>query len=387
MFLFNACEEDPTSIGSNLLPGDDLVQFVELDSFNDDLAQTSAQYSKQIYLGQSERLLLGISDGIKASSLMRFYFPITASLGSLIDSNKVNIVSAKIFLEPNYTFGDTNAAFSFEVFKINSSWTVDSFTVEKLHQLDYDHYDLVNNLSYSDSLINFNVDPQLIYEWMVALLDTNIADPNGFLFAPKNDCAKILGFKSYSTYNTQIQPYMVIEYDVPSEEYTDTLTATLLSDAHVIEGEMQQYSEEIIPLQSGFGSRAALHFDLSNIPQNSVINDAFLELHYNPDESVIGTVDPKSILVSMLKDYETYEEDDSLGFFVLSRNENVFSGHITNFVQKWINANNFGGFANEGLSLRMTDELESLNKYIFYGSSVSDKALRPRLKIIFSKKQ
>ena len=114
--FISSCEDDPTSIGSNLLPGDDLVEFIELDSHNENLTQVSTYFENEIFLGQSTRLLIGKTDNLEASSLMRFFVPITSALGELIDSNKVNILSAKVFIYPDYTIGNSEGQFGFEVF-------------------------------------------------------------------------------------------------------------------------------------------------------------------------------------------------------------------------------------------------------------------------------
>ena len=59
---------------------------------------------------------------------------------------------------------------------------------------------------------------------------------------------------------------------------------------------------------------------------------------------------------------------------------------ISRFVQRWIYDSENSGTPNEGLMLRMYDEDNSVNKYILYGSQVSDAELKPRLKIIYSRK-
>jgi hypothetical protein len=382
--FITSCEDDPTSVGSNLLPGDDLIDFIELDSYNENLTQVSTYFQHDFTLGQSNRLLLGEAEGLKANTLMRFFIPITNALGEKIDSNKVTILSAKVFMYPDYTIGNENGQFGFDVYKVNSTWTVDSFTVADLNSLDYDAQNEADSLSISDSLITFNVNPNLVYDWIIAELDSNITNPNGFLFKPYDNCERIFGFPAYSISATG-QTYMDIAYEV-QDEYVDTLTATINSDVHIVEGSLKETSEDVIVLQAGIGVRGLLKFDLSSIPVNSIINDATLEIKYDSTASVIGTADPKSIRVFLMSNYDEKTSLDSLGYFVLSREGDVFSGKISRFVQRWVYDPNNNGTPNEGLLLLIGDEEDSVNKYILYGSQAQDAALRPRLKVIYSRK-
>ena len=382
--FITSCEDDPTSIGSNLLPGDDLIEFIELDSYNENLTQVSTYFQHDFTLGQSNRLLLGEADGLKANTLIRFFIPITTALGEKIDSNKVTILSAKVYLFPDYTFGKENGQFGFDVYKVNSTWTVDSFTVADLYSLDYDAQNEADSISISDTLITFKVNPSLIYDWMLAELDSNITDPNGFLLKPKEDCERIFGFPALSV-STSGETIMEISYEVTGE-YVDTITATISSDVHVVEGSLNETSEDIIVLQAGIGVRGLLKFDMSSIPMNSIINDAILELKFDSTASSTGTVDANSIGVYMMRNYEEKTPLDTLGYYVLTRDGDTFSGKISKFVQRWVYNTDNNGTPNEGLMLMIGGEENSVNKYILYGSQVQDSALRPRLKIIYSRK-
>lgn len=384
-----SCEEDPTSVGNDLLPPGDLVDFVVFDSDSNGIGQESAYFREELFLGDAQQVLIGKYNGLKSTAMMRFHIPITIETGRLIDSNEINLLTAKLILQPNYILGDENAAFDMTIHTINTPWSVDSFTVDSLHSLEYNHDDIASNWDYNDSTITFNLSTDMIYAWMVAELDTNIDNPNGLLFKPNEASDKILGFRAFGPNAQNLQTLMEIAYEgigYDGEVFTDTLWATLTSDLHVVEGQITETNEDLIVLHGGLGGRGAIKFDISSIPQNSIINHAQLELHFDSLSSVLGSPFTDSVLVSLMSDYDSRISLDSLGGFYLGRDGYIFSGPITRFVQRWLYDEENNGIVNNGLKITLADELESANKAILYGSSVSDPTLKPRLKIIYSRK-
>ena len=145
-----------------------------------------------------------------------------------------------------------------------------------------------------------------------------------FLFKPTSNSERIFGLPAYSV-STSGQTIMEVEYEVPGE-YVDTITAYISSDVHVVDGSLNETSDDIIVLEGGIGVRGLLKFDLSSIPVNSIINDATLELKFDSTSSSVGSADQKVILVYMMENYDEKSSLDSLGYFVLTREDDVFSG-------------------------------------------------------------
>ena len=386
LIIFISCEEDPTSVGNELLPDDDLIDFLVLDSYESNIIQESKYYKEDLILGQSERLLLGKKDNLKSTALMRFFVPITVETGKLLDSNKINIISSKVILKPNYVYGDSSSNFNFSVHKINTYWRVDDFDQDSLHLLEYEAQDLAQNLTITDSLITFNIDNDLVLEWMKAELDSTLELTNGLLFIPDEASNKILGFKSYSVSNLDMQPEIEIEYENPGV-FEDTLYASITSDVHVVEGDINVTSDGIMVLQGGLGYRSMVRFDLSSIPSNSIINKAELTLFRDLDNSYVGSRAVDTLKAYLVDDFEQSTSLDSLGYFMIRRDTlNTYKGNITGFVQRWMYDEDNSGLSNNGVMIRLYDELESVNKFILYSSQYTDAALRPRLKVIYSRK-
>ncbi|MBU1098953.1 MAG: hypothetical protein KKA84_01015 [Bacteroidetes bacterium] len=385
-----SCEEDPTSVGNDLLPPGDIVEFIELDSYLADLAQESVYFDEEVFLGAADEILVGKNSGLKSTSMMRFFIPITVETGRLIDSSQFNMISAKVILKPNYVLGDQTAPFAMTIHTINSPWFVDSFTVDSLYLLDYNQENVAMNMEYSDTLITFNLDTAMVLSWMVAQLDTNIENSHGILLKPDETSDKIIGFRAFGPDFQNIQPIMEIAYEgvgFDTEIFADTIWATLTSDQHIVEGQITETSEDIIILQGGLGGRGALKFDLSSIPANSIINNAQLEISYDSLNSVLGNPFVDSLTVTLLEDYDNRASLDSLGFFYLTRDGDIFSGSITRFVQRWLYDEENNGVSNNGVKLALADELEFVNKVVLYSSQNNDPLLKPRLKIIYSRKQ
>ncbi|KAF0140040.1 MAG: hypothetical protein FD122_2801 [Stygiobacter sp.] len=141
-------------------------------------------------------------------------------------------------------------------------------------------------------------------------------------------------------------------------------------------------SENHIYLQGSIGVRSVLSFDISKLPKNIILNKATLELTVddNPAQTSDGTPASDSITVQTLKDSVAKElTSDSLYFAYLKRTGNIYSGDIAWMVQKWIK-----GDANQGIILALPDENYSASRIAIFNSKVTDKALRPRLKLIYT---
>ncbi|HSP86818.1 MAG TPA: hypothetical protein VLN45_01690, partial [Ignavibacteriaceae bacterium] len=114
------CNDEPTSIGKDILNQfGDLINsgIISSDSLNQ---ISSYSHPKEVSFSSSERLLLGISDNINASVLIKFDTALPDSIEEDLIDNEITVTSVTVEFHKTYSFGDTIAPFDFTVHKINS---------------------------------------------------------------------------------------------------------------------------------------------------------------------------------------------------------------------------------------------------------------------------
>lgn len=382
--IFLSCNEEPTSIGSNLLPEDGKIQFKQLDSKETPINQSSSFYESKLKLGTSIYVILGKNSFIESSILMQFSPPFTDSMITYYKSNKVKIKKAWMEMKPVYKLGDESQNFSFSVHQIRKNWTSTGFDKDSLLTFQYDSKDVASSKVLVDTLLTFNIEPTVLEEWLKYRVDTTSAPKNyGLLFKPSPSCQRFLGFNAFGETESSNLPTLKIEYDQNNK--IDTLLSTPYMDTHVVTGTLPAQSQYFY-LQGGMPIRGFLSFDLSSLSKDIIINSAKLELTIDTLKSFNGKPSSDSINVRSLKDSVTKAfSGDSLIVSVLKRNKNIYSGEITWLVQKWISSKESS--INQGIALSLTDEERSVARLAIYGSKASDVANRPRLKIIYIQKK
>ncbi|MGA9293802.1 MAG: hypothetical protein WBV81_14505, partial [Ignavibacteriaceae bacterium] len=111
-----------------------------------------------------------------------------------------------------------------------------------------------------------------------------------------------------------------------------------------------------------------------------IINDAKLTLNMNTAETYLGDT-TNSILAAFLKDSSSNVLDSAGSIANFSEQNNLMTGTITSYVQKWVNTG-----VNEGIILFLRNQIGSVDLFTFYGSDAVD-SLKPRLHIIYTLKK
>lgn len=372
-----SCSDSPSSIGSDLLSGDE-IEVLLLDSYTDSLEQTSSYFREKISLGNSNRLFLGKKNNIEASVLLRFFYLLPDSFKQSILNDSITVIQAKVKLSKAYLFGsnDESLPLDYTVHKINSNWTITSFNEDSLSLLLYDASDLSNDRSFSDTLYSFNLDNNLALTWMEETADTAISGNKGIYLKPSSNSEKIVGFEAFTQ---SLSNFATLETIVQRlDGLVDTLYASLVGDVSVIKENFPIVSPENIVIQAGLASLGKLNFDLTRIPKNAVINHAQLVLTKDTTQSITGSTFKNSISAFLVKDSTGNELDSTLSV-TLSSTGNTFSGLITSFVRRWQS-----GESNQGVLLVASGLLEGLELFTVHGSNAADFSKRPRLKITYT---
>lgn len=374
--LFTGCGDDPSSIGSELIK-EDRLNILEKDSFTDSLTQSSS-YSKYVYpLNPSARILLGKDANIESSILLKFLLSLTESLKADLMEDSISIVSAEILFVQIYFSGDSLASFDFSAHRITSGWSA-QFSSDSLSSLTFDPADVSSDRNFiNGDTLRFNIENQLVLDWLKTAADTNTADDNGLYLKPTATSQKVLGFSSMNSENQTMPDLRVI---IEKSGDIDTLSFFPSYDISVVTGDIPYVSSENIIIQNSLETQAKISFDISSIPSAAVINYAELGLTLDTQESIRGSNYTKALRVYFFID-SLNNSLDSSQFKTLTASGNLYKGDITPYVQNWVN-----GAGNQGVLITSAILGEGVELLSFKGSSSADASLRPRLKIVYTLK-
>lgn len=380
--LFISCNQDPTSVGSKLIPGQDEVNFKQYDTYQANSPQKISFYPVSLKLGSAEKVLLGKNNYAEADLLYRFEIYLADSLLNYIKSNQLSVTSAWMNMKPTYKLGDANLNYDFAAYQVRSYWNVIGFNKDSLKNLSYDNTNVLSSLSVTDTLVKFNLQPSVVQEWLKWKADSTSAPKNyGLFFKPSAVCQRILGFDAYVPSVNNAIPYLYfILKKAPS--FVDTIKVSPFVDVHVLTGSLPSSATDMM-LEGSLAVRGSLFFDLTSLPKNIIVNKAMLELQRDSLNTVDGTPSTDSLFVFMFADSTTKKlTKDSTVTTILSRSGKLYRGDISWIIQKWLN-----GVNNQGLSVELNHEFISAARIALYGSNDPNALLRPRLKITFLQRQ
>ncbi len=382
LLLLSSCNDDPTSIGANLLPAQDMINVIAVNSIDSTISQKVSNYDTDtLALNSSSKILLGEAENVKSVMLMKFYMFLADSIKEAILDNSIIIKSATLELKTIYTYGNPTGSFDFSIYEITEDWNSLEFGKEDL-PINLDKtVDLSSNEQISDSLVTLDFNKDILFEWMKFFANGTQAENYGIYFDVNSGTDRILGFPAISSiYDSTIANInMVIE--VPNK-FTDTLDISVTSDLHIVLGNLEASNKENVIVQGGIPTHANLFFDLSAIPNHAIVNRATLKLFVDDSETEVGSIESKYLNVILLDNFEDSEVSTAYPRIVLNEDSlrTFYSGEITPFVQYWISKEN------NGAQLYLNDEIETVNKIAIATDKHANPALKPYLEIIYTSK-
>lgn len=383
IFAFTACNQDPTSVPSKLIPDEDKVEFNKFDTQELNVKQSSAYYEKLENLFGGDTRILGKNDYAKSSIMFSWDVYLPDSIISYIKNGQVNVKSSKVTMIRKYYLGDKSKNFDFTVQKITSDWDIYKINRDTLKFINRDAVDISFNKIITDTTVTFDLNKDVVFDWLKYKIDSNSTSKNnGIIISPTENTGYFIGFNATNTFASTPQTTISIVLEKPSS-FLDTIAVYPNRDLHVVEKTSDiPVTQNKIYLEAGYALRGRVFFDLSAIPKNIAISKAILELTVDTLSTSDGNPKSDSLFVHMIKDSTKHSlTDDSVYTTIMVRNGDKFTGDISWMVQKW-NA----GAENQGLNLTLYDEFSSVARIVFYGSKESNVALRPRLTIYYPKK-
>jgi hypothetical protein len=338
--------------------------------------------------------LLGENKYGKTYSLYRFNIYLADTTLAYIKAGTAYISKVQVKMKPVYMQGDSTASFRFTARQIRSDWGLVSFDRDSLSTIKNtaDSRNVITSFSTTetptlkDSII-FNIDPSVVKEWVTYdSTDSSLPKNYGLLFTPENT-NKVLGFNASTLTDTTKMVYMYITVHKDSwGDYEELVTVSPFMDTHMTEriGSLPT-SEDKIYLEGSYGVSGFLHFDLSKIPSNIILNKVVLTMEMDPSLSYQGSPTSDSLGLTVFADSTTRKyTSDSTTTTLLIRNGNIFSGDITWMVQDWLLSN--GSYPNEGVELYILEDSGCSSRIVLYGSKYADKSKRPKLDIYYTQK-
>ncbi len=381
---FLSCTNDPDPIGSNIVPDEDKLSSDVIDSYTSNFDQTFTSFKyDSLSFGASSTILLGNYKNIKSEALIGFYINIPDSILTPFEADSINLVSAYLIIRPTYWIGDSSN-FRISLHRINNSWDPSTITQDTMN-LIYNNMgpDLFDQTSYSlnDTIMRFNMDKDLVDGWIRRTYDSTASKNYGMLLSPSPlSSSAIVGFQGISTYPAHEYPTLHMIFEKP-DVFIDTVLATPSIDVHFAVGNIDPDPSGSILLQNTLGVRSKLKFDLSLVPQNILINKATLEFYINTNNTDEGSPASDSLTIGFLTDFDNATLSSDIGQYRMAKSSNKYSGDIRLFVQKWID-----GEDNQGLLVKLSDELRTVNKVAIYNGTSAVDSLKPRLTIYYTKK-
>lgn len=373
--LIISCSDEPSSLGIELI-GSENISAKIFDTSVDSSTQTSSYFKKVIALGNTDWVLVGKYEDIKASTLLRFVFGLPDSLKTAVTDGSINVIDSWINLTTRYVYTDSMAAMNFTVHKVNSSWSAASFTIDSLFKLNYEPDDVSSQFNISDTLYTFHIENSLPLAWMKNSIDKTVESNFGIYLDPTESSAKVIGFQAFTALSSEAAKLFVV-IEKPGV-YVDTINGFIAADISLVDRpNLPTLTDGLICTQSSVTVASKLTFNLENVPTGIVINKA--ELFITPDTlaSIKGSQFPNNLRVSYLRYADSLNTEGNPSFLNFSNNK--YSGDITVFVRNWINRKQ-----NYGLLIESGSFTSGLELFVLKGSNYSDPAERPRLKITYT---
>jgi len=376
--LFFGCSENPNQIGLDAIPDYDKLNLKSWNTNENPIEMESATLQDSISTSYSSIILLGQTNNVKSTLLLKFLISLPDSIKNALSAD--SLIIRKAYLKASIVYKQGNGPnLNFTVNNILQSWTSTTFTKDSLELLTTDPTNLYQSQVITDSTFQFDFNVAPVYDWFKSYIDPDTYSNYGLLLNPTNSDL-ILGFPALSASLSAAQFHLYTIVEKPGE-FIDTLSFYTSIDLHLVDRAYPTDTESRITLQAGTGVRGKLKFDLTTFPKNSIINKAIVRIFYEKTEADFGSNPSDSIIVYMLNSNSDFNVRTDVGKWLLTADSLKYSGTITEFVQHWIDYPD----SNNGMQLRLLDEYDATSEVKLYPANYVDPTKRPYLEIIYTR--
>jgi hypothetical protein len=366
-----ACKDEPSGLGSDLLPSSDKIMLKNFNSSVDSTSISSSSYKKFINTGSIGVLLTGKYKNFDAFSVLK-----ANNISDTLSS--YNVVEANLVLYPSYYAIDNKTdQISFTLYKVTTEWS--AATLDSIATVVF-NYESTPIGEYSGTLIDtvpisIPINLNLIKEWLVIASDTSKKALNQGLILVGNSNNNVI--RSFYSANSSTNPPF---FNIVLEKngILDSISFKNIEDAYFVRNNNYVFPPTLLGIQSGIGIRARLKFDLDRIPKYCFINNAMVTVTLDKASSLFGIGHRDSLIASFITDPTLNQSKSQILGIPSSDGETRYTFNLTSFVQEWVNAK-----PNYGFDIYSIGELESIDVFAIYSQLVSDKNKIPKLTITY----
>lgn len=379
-----SCSDVPGPIGSDLVSDQGVEKGMLIDSTHSK-NNTVVVHSP---LGTTATFLLGRNSEAEALALLKF-IPANSALKDRLAAGKIVIDTALVTLTRTYKLGAEPTSFNFQGFRILNDWNSTTINYDTLvNKVQYGSQNIVSSYGGTDTAsTRFFLNKSMVLDWMNAAVNDSFATKNyGFLLTPPAGANTILGFEGLTDLYTNPPALRIAYHDADSTADSPRFfVVNTDADAHTLRllDSTRYASSENIVLQNGIIRDARIWFDYNALPSNIIIHHCELILT-KKDTLYQYTESPNYV-----SDVRAYYLSDSTGMSVnvnytskFSVTDDKFTADVTSIVSTFVAA---GQHINIGLF--SSNRYLGANGLVFYGSNAADLSKRPKLKIIYSRRE
>lgn len=371
---FLGCENNPNDLGLNYVQPFDTLKAKVIDTRKGDTILITASNPKYfVNTSVSPNILVGRYQGYESRSLLKFN-------NLPADHDSAVVLSANLYFKyTNYYFQDSSGLTSFNIYKLKRNINFGTVTNDSVTSADFDNVVLgtYTGTFYDTATITLPFDNQTVSDWFKYARDTNYINKNfGIVLLPNLNSTTIKAFYS-SNQADNVKPYLRVISQKGTTIDTLILKTTEFVSLNDLQGSVA--SPDHFTIQCGVAYREMFKFDISKLPVNVIINEAYIEFKLDYANSFIAPGTDKRFYAAMLTDSVLQNTD---GNFITSNFVDSLTYYIrfNPILQRW----NSGVTPNYGLLFKGVSEQLNLNKLSFYSQSYSDITKRPRIRIIYT---
>jgi hypothetical protein len=380
-----SCNEAPSIVGSELIPGTDSLYTASSSTLP--LLTGDTTTTSELPLVNSSFVLLGSTRTANARMFVEILrYPAEMLGDSAFSDSTFDVSSANLQLYPqSYAIGDTaDKLMSFKVYELKKFWAANVTWDSVWNGADVSEYYSTSDkpiATYSEPLtsvtpdstvINVPFDQETVKRWIVASRDTaKLKTIYGFVIVPSN-MKQIRQFRNIASgaQKTRLRVIARSRRDTATQIYS--LESTVASFVNDVEPPAAS-----LTMQGSRNVKFQLTVRLDSIPANAVIMGGDLRLMVNESASVVGT-NGRDQKISLRYQPPTGQpiviesSADSSGTY---RFRNI--GPLIDLMLRTRKPATLTFQATGG------NEFWAMNRLVFHGTSASD-ALRPRLTMIYT---
>jgi len=368
------CSNKFNQTGSGLVGYDSTLTPRAFDS--DTVRVTCSQVNIGLANGGDTVLCLGAVPWTEADMLLEF-----SGLDSVYYASR--ILSAEVILTRSYyslqPLGFDVRNLQFEGYALDSVWSSGTFTWDSVARLPREGSNMVLPPMFpqvSDSAVVIQIDTGVVRRWGNAT-DTSTHETNyGFILKPMNISGVVSAYSTLYS-GTGLEPTIVVACLING--VPDTVTSRSSYSSYVattsIAGPSQTFT-----VQSGTGYHGNLVFDLSRIPNYSIINYAQLTLFENTIDSLYSGQSPDSLYAYYQNDPTTHAFSSIYGIALSAQDtvrRNKYTFQVGVLVQQMVNLGNYG------FIVTRSEDYNNLDSRFIYSGNAPD-SLKPRLTITYT---